>query len=63
LTGKFRRDNSGSVDTKRTALVGAPGEKDYIVMTRSARWPMRLAQHPPPSRWHESEAAQASHQR
>jgi aryl-alcohol dehydrogenase-like predicted oxidoreductase len=31
LSGKFRRDNSGSVDTKRTTM-GAPDEKDYIVI-------------------------------
>jgi aryl-alcohol dehydrogenase-like predicted oxidoreductase len=31
LSGKFRRDNAGSVDTKRTAM-GVPGEKDYVVI-------------------------------
>jgi aryl-alcohol dehydrogenase-like predicted oxidoreductase len=31
LTGKFRRDNTGSVDTKRAAM-GVPGEKDYVVI-------------------------------
>jgi aryl-alcohol dehydrogenase-like predicted oxidoreductase len=31
LSGKFRRDKFGSVDTKRTAM-GVPGEKDYIVI-------------------------------
>jgi len=32
LSGKFRRDNAGSVDTKRTAMVRVPGEKDYVVI-------------------------------
>jgi aryl-alcohol dehydrogenase-like predicted oxidoreductase len=31
LSGKFHRDNAGSVDTKRTAM-GVPGEKDYMVI-------------------------------
>jgi aryl-alcohol dehydrogenase-like predicted oxidoreductase len=31
LSGKFRRDNAGSVDTKRTAM-GVPSEKDYLVI-------------------------------
>jgi aryl-alcohol dehydrogenase-like predicted oxidoreductase len=31
LSGKFRRDNAGSVDTKRTAR-GTRGEKDYVVV-------------------------------
>jgi aryl-alcohol dehydrogenase-like predicted oxidoreductase len=31
LSGKFRRDNAGSVDTKRTAM-GAPSETDYLVI-------------------------------
>jgi hypothetical protein len=31
LSGKFRRDKAGSVDTKRTAM-GVPGEKDYVVI-------------------------------
>jgi aryl-alcohol dehydrogenase-like predicted oxidoreductase len=31
LSGKFRRDNAGLVDTKRTAM-GVPGEKDYLVI-------------------------------
>jgi aryl-alcohol dehydrogenase-like predicted oxidoreductase len=32
LSGKFRRDNAGAVDTKRTALVGVPSEKDYVII-------------------------------
>jgi aryl-alcohol dehydrogenase-like predicted oxidoreductase len=31
LSGKFRRDNAASVDTKRTAM-GVPSEKDYLVI-------------------------------
>jgi len=31
LSGKFRRDNAGSLDTRRT-VTGVPGEKDYIVI-------------------------------
>jgi aryl-alcohol dehydrogenase-like predicted oxidoreductase len=31
LSGKFRRDNTGSVDTKRTAM-DVPAEKDYVVI-------------------------------
>jgi aryl-alcohol dehydrogenase-like predicted oxidoreductase len=31
LSGKFRRDNAGSVDTKRTAM-GVPSEKDHLVI-------------------------------
>jgi len=31
LSGKFRRDKAGSVDTKRTAM-GVAGEKDYVVI-------------------------------
>jgi aryl-alcohol dehydrogenase-like predicted oxidoreductase len=32
LSGKFRRDSAGSVDTKRTAMVGAPSEGDHVVI-------------------------------
>jgi aryl-alcohol dehydrogenase-like predicted oxidoreductase len=32
LSGKFRRGNSGDVDTKRTGLVGVPSEADYDVI-------------------------------
>ena len=31
LSGKFRRENAGSVDTKRTAM-GVPSETDYLVI-------------------------------
>jgi aryl-alcohol dehydrogenase-like predicted oxidoreductase len=62
LSGKFRRENAGSVDTKRTAM-GVPGEKDYVVFDALCAVARRLAQQPPPWRWHGSEAAQASHRR
>jgi aryl-alcohol dehydrogenase-like predicted oxidoreductase len=32
LSGKYKRDNAGSVDTARTALVGVPGEENYVVI-------------------------------
>ena len=32
LSGKFKRGNSGDVDTKRTGLVGVPSEADYDVI-------------------------------
>ncbi|WP_454916796.1 aldo/keto reductase [Xanthobacter sediminis] len=32
LSGKFKRGNSGDVDTKRTGLVGIPSEADYDVI-------------------------------
>jgi aryl-alcohol dehydrogenase-like predicted oxidoreductase len=31
LSGKFRRENAGSVDTRRTAM-GVPSETDYLVI-------------------------------
>jgi hypothetical protein len=63
LSGKFRRDNAGSVDTRRTAM-GVPGARRIMSSLKcSAPWPTRSVQHPPPSRWHGSGAAQASHRR
>lgn len=32
LSGKFKRGNSGDVDTKRTGLVGVPSEADYDII-------------------------------
>jgi aryl-alcohol dehydrogenase-like predicted oxidoreductase len=32
LTGKFRRDGVGSVDTKRTAMAAVPSEGDHVVI-------------------------------
>jgi aryl-alcohol dehydrogenase-like predicted oxidoreductase len=32
LSGKYRRDSDGTVDTQRGALVGAPSERDYDVI-------------------------------
>jgi aryl-alcohol dehydrogenase-like predicted oxidoreductase len=32
LSGKYNRDNAGSVDTLRGSLVGAPNEADYVVI-------------------------------
>lgn len=32
LSGKFRRGGAGQVDTKRTDLVGVPGEADYDII-------------------------------
>jgi aryl-alcohol dehydrogenase-like predicted oxidoreductase len=32
LSGKYSRDNAGSVDTLRGSLVGAPSEADYVVI-------------------------------
>ena len=32
LSGKFRRDNTSSVDTKRTGMVGVPSEADYDII-------------------------------
>ncbi|MBB6183274.1 aryl-alcohol dehydrogenase-like predicted oxidoreductase [Oleiagrimonas soli] len=32
LSGKFRRGGTGQVDTKRTSMVGVPGEADYDII-------------------------------
>jgi aryl-alcohol dehydrogenase-like predicted oxidoreductase len=32
LSGKYRRDREGEVDTRRTSLVGEPSEADYVVI-------------------------------
>ena len=32
LSGKFRRDGVGSVDTRRTAIAGVPSEGDHVVI-------------------------------
>ncbi|WP_319529500.1 aldo/keto reductase [uncultured Cohaesibacter sp.] len=32
LSGKFKRHDKGAVDTKRTNLVGAPREQDYVII-------------------------------
>ena len=32
LSGKFRRGGAGQVDTKRTSMVGVPGEADYDII-------------------------------
>jgi aryl-alcohol dehydrogenase-like predicted oxidoreductase len=32
LSGKYRRDNAGSVDTLRAPLVGGPSQADYVVI-------------------------------
>jgi len=63
LSGKFRRENAGSVDTKRTAM-GVPSETDYLVidaLCAVGRGGWR--QQPPPSRWHGCGAARASNRR
>lgn len=32
LSGKFRRGGTGQIDTKRTSMVGVPGEADYDII-------------------------------
>jgi len=63
----FRRASSAATMPVRS-IPSAPqwacrARRIMLSLTRSAPWPTRLAQHPPPSRWHGSGAAQASHRR
>jgi aryl-alcohol dehydrogenase-like predicted oxidoreductase len=49
LSGKFRRDSAGLVDTKRAAWA-CRARRIMWSSTRSAPWPTRLARPPPPWR-------------
>jgi len=37
LSGKFRRNSEGAIDTKRTGMVGVPSEADYDIIEAVAQ--------------------------
>jgi aryl-alcohol dehydrogenase-like predicted oxidoreductase len=45
LSGKYTRDNAGSVDSARSARVGLPSEADYIVIDATAAKKNRFGSH------------------